>query len=63
MKTPIDAPVTTHARKPDPDEPWRYVCPDCGGQPQRGRNADTFQCSTCNRAWDRDDLVDLKEAE
>jgi hypothetical protein len=19
-----------HAERPDPDEPWRYACPDCG---------------------------------
>lgn len=47
-----------YVRKPDPDEPWRYVCPDCGGQVQ----ADGLQydCTTCRGMWDRNDLRDLK---
>jgi len=35
------------SRKPDPTEPWRYVCPDCGRQVHgNGSTAvrDTFRC-------------------
>ena len=26
----IEAPVQTYPRRPDPGEPWRYACPECG---------------------------------
>jgi len=30
MRTPREDVPEAHSRKPDPEQPWRYVCPDCG---------------------------------
>jgi len=62
----IDAdpePLTpNHERKPDPSEPWRYVCPDCGGQVYSNDSRMTYQCSTCNGSYSEDELIDKKGA-
>jgi hypothetical protein len=55
-----------HSRKPDPDEPWRYVCPDCRVQvfDKPSTAAGTFRCkSGCQERWDRSELYDRKTGE
>lgn len=49
-----------HARKPDPDEPWRYVCPDCGGQVNGGDSSHGYRCTTCGVRHGPDQLYDRK---
>lgn len=50
--------------KPDPSEPWRWVCPACDGQVHGAkRGIRKYQCSSCRQTWDRDDLKDRKEAD
>lgn len=44
--------------KPDPSEPWRYVCPECGGQVQG--NGLRYRCTTCGVFHGKDDLRDKK---
>lgn len=31
----IESVRPAHSSKPDPSEPWRYVCPDCGAHTVR----------------------------
>lgn len=45
-------------RKPDPSEPWRYVCPSCGGQVQG--NGLRYRCKACDVSHDKDALRDKK---
>lgn len=47
-------------RKPDPDDPWRYVCPDCACQVHGRPNKLHYECTSCNRVWDADELFDKK---
>lgn len=49
-----------HQRKPDPDEPWRYVCPNCGGQVYGRAKHTKYECSSCAVSWYRDELEDLR---
>lgn len=49
----------THQRKPDPSEPWRYVCPACNGQVQQSDT--TYLCGSCSQRWKQPQLKDLKE--
>jgi len=57
-----------YARKPDPSEPWRYVCPRCGGQVhgtatgpnQRGSREYSFRCVPCGETYAIEDLRDRK---
>jgi hypothetical protein len=52
-----------HSRKPDPDEPWRYVCPNCEQQGigRKGLDASLFKCHNgCNQKWERTELLDQK---
>jgi len=56
-------PSEPHAHKPDPDEPWRYACPDCGSvnvQHQHTVTCDErrFQCQECNWYGVEPQLVD-----
>lgn len=46
------------SRKPDPVEPWRYVCPDCGGQVNRDDMHRQYRCGSCDGYYTRDQLVD-----
>jgi len=50
--------------KPDHDEPWRWVCPDCQGQVNNGKNerniARPYQCNQCNKRWNVRELYDKK---
>ena len=48
-----------HSDKPDSDEPWRYVCPNCGGQVAGGGNR-LYRCSTCGKDSAESDLRDKK---
>lgn len=53
--------VEQDARKPDPSEPWRYVCPGCGGQVvgKLGTRS-TFRCGRCSNHWREEELRDQK---
>ena len=55
-------PITEQdARKPDPDEPWRYVCPRCFNQVDgRDRAKHGYRCRSCNRMWPYEQLYDKK---
>lgn len=52
-------PGEAHNKKPDKEEPWRYVCP-CGGQPAHW-SLGKYECVTCGEILTEDELVDLKE--
>lgn len=46
-------------RKPDPAEPWRYVCPDCEGQVHGSAHRTGWYCYKCDRRYyHRRDLTD-----
>lgn len=48
-------------RKPSPDEPYRYVCPECRGQVHgQYHTLLNFRCSSCDETWERDELYDQK---
>lgn len=47
-------------RKPDPDEPWRYITPCCAAQPYSGDRTTKYTCHSCGESYDKDELVDLK---
>ncbi|WP_262174981.1 hypothetical protein [Haloarcula laminariae] len=47
------------ARKPDSEEPYRYVCPECGRQVQGHERSTNYYCDDCG-AFDRDELIDQK---
>lgn len=52
------------AAKPDPEEPWRYVCPDCEKQVRYNSDrAGTYRCDTCDDTYPREDLLDQKTGE
>lgn len=44
--------------KPDPDEPWRYVCPDCGRQVHRQPSTTRYRCHHCGESFAFDALRD-----
>jgi DNA-directed RNA polymerase subunit RPC12/RpoP len=51
-----------YSTRPDPDEPWRYGCPDCGN-PQLNEYAHAgderhFLCADCGHRVREDELVD-----
>lgn len=48
------------SRKPDPSEPWRYVCPECGGYPNRECSQTAYRCSRCKQFWQESELRDKK---
>lgn len=47
-------------RKPDPSEPWRYVCPDCGGQVQGSGRVYECKRESCRTTWEKFELHDKK---
>lgn len=49
-----------HGRKPDPDEPWRYVCPRCELQVQGKPTSSKYRCDNCDEYWDGGQLRDLR---
>jgi len=60
MKSPIRLPPA-YSRKPDPDEPWRYACPECGRQAQgtAKRYYTPYHCPD-HGTFTKDELVDKK---
>lgn len=53
-----------YQRKPDPSEPWRYVCPECEAQVHGDyHTVRKYQCRQCHTLWHEDDLKDLKGGE
>ena len=49
------------SRKPDPDEPFRYVCPDCRSQVNGAQSSLAgYRCEHCQKTYSRSDLYDLK---
>lgn len=46
--------------KPDPDNPYRYVCPDCGSQVHRGNRSRQYHCQACETWYAFDELQDKK---
>lgn len=48
-----------HSDKPDSDEPWRYVCPDCEGQIAKS-SMKKYRCNDCGKITHKNDLLDLK---
>lgn len=50
-----------NARKPDPDEPWRYVCAECGCQVYGDRQTHNgYECAGCGKWSKKAELVDRK---
>jgi predicted RNA-binding Zn-ribbon protein involved in translation (DUF1610 family) len=51
--------------KPDPDEPWRFACPDCGSTDVSHRVTPTldrrrFECGRCHWYGWESELVDRR---
>lgn len=44
--------------KPDPDEPWRYACPECESVNVQKATRNTYRCYRCR--WRGDVLIDLR---
>jgi DNA-directed RNA polymerase subunit RPC12/RpoP len=50
-----------HGRKPDPEEPYRYVCPDCAAQVNSAtNNSERYYCHECGRFFDFEELYDKR---
>jgi len=50
--------------KPDPEEPWRFVCPRCKSQVHRGRGDLLYFCHHCNvGGFEKSELYDKKRGE
>ena len=49
----------SHTKSPDPDEPWRYVCPECGGTVRKHRGR-LYRCDECNDGYKKRELFDKK---
>jgi DNA-directed RNA polymerase subunit RPC12/RpoP len=49
-----------YGSKPDPDEPWRYVCPDCGRQIVTARGIQKYRCRNCSKTFEFEELRDKK---
>lgn len=51
-----------YASRPDPDEPWRYACPDCSSpsliEYQTRSATDRYACDDCGSCWDFEQLED-----
>lgn len=50
-----------YSSKPDPENPWRWVCPECHEQVYRTDSEIKFRCRTCGGTWARGELVDQAE--
>lgn len=44
--------------KPDRDEPWRFVCPECDGQVWKEETATSYDCNKRHGPFDKSELVD-----
>lgn len=54
-----------HSRKPDPEEPWRYACPECGSvdvshYATPTQNEPRFDCSRCYWCGRKSELEDKR---
>jgi hypothetical protein len=49
---------TAFDSKPDPDEPWRFTCPECDSQVYRHERKKTYNCQKCGGNWKKRDLND-----
>ena len=47
--------------KPDPSEPFRYVCPDCRREVFRKPDEQRYYCHGCNEGYTKSELWDKKE--
>lgn len=47
--------------KPDPDEPFRYVCPDCRTQVRGKISSGKYECNSCGEYFEKEELVDKKK--
>lgn len=47
--------------KPDPDEPFRYTCPNCRKQVHRHVRGFTYRCQDCKEAFPFRELYDEKK--
>jgi len=52
------SPRTEYDSKPDPDEPWRFTCPDCGNQVYRHVRKKVYHCQSCRETYKKRDLND-----
>lgn len=50
-------------RKPDPEEPWRYVSPCCDNQVNRNDWHQRFVCNRCKDRYEMWELIDQKTGE
>jgi len=56
--------MSEYRSKPDPEEPWRYVCPECGNQVYRAKHNHGYYCETCQSGgYAKDELYDKKRGE
>lgn len=50
--------------KPDPNQPWRYVCPECYPekvkQVHRSKQTKRYRCSECSTTFEMNELFDQK---
>lgn len=54
---------TDYRWRPDPDEPWRFRCPDCGStavnrRPTTQTEERRFLCGQCHEYWRESQLDD-----
>jgi ribosomal protein L37AE/L43A len=54
-------PAEAHQRRPDPDEPWRYLCPDCEMHRLDNLSKGTVYCNNCKQRYDMSELIDKKD--
>lgn len=57
---PFEDIQTEYRTKPDPDEPWRYVCPECKAQVSGNKSMVTYYCEKCEVWWRKEELLDKK---
>ena len=46
--------------KPDPEQLWRYGCPECGNQVWRSAKGYVYWCRECEESFERGKLRDRK---
>lgn len=49
--------------KPDIDEPWRYVCPECGKQVWKKKRGTSYECNSRHGPFDKAELRDKTQEE
>lgn len=53
--------MSEYRSKPDLDEPWRYVCPNCKSQVYQSKtNVKRYNCHTCDSNFWKRELYDQK---